>query len=110
MVPPAGQEFQAAIGLLQGLGFRQDAAADGHDRVGAKHEMAWLGGANGLFARQAFGMRPGQFAAPGSLVDILWRDAVGRNADLGKKGKPAGACGGQNEFAGFGRQDRGALI
>jgi hypothetical protein len=72
--------------------------------------MARLRGGACLFVGEAFGMGARQLGAAWGFIEVLRRDEVGDDADLGEEGKPARACGGQDEFGAFGRQDCGAII
>jgi hypothetical protein len=72
--------------------------------------VARLRGGARLLACQPFSMRPRQLAPPRAFIQVLRRDMVGNDADLGKKGKPARACGSQDEFGRVVCQDAGAII
>jgi len=72
--------------------------------------VAGRGGGAGFCARQAFRVRARQLGLARRLVEVLRRDVVGNDPDLGKEGKPAGACGGQDKLGVFGRQDGAVII
>jgi hypothetical protein len=96
-MPAAGQQFQANIRLRLGLRLRKDAPPNRHHGIGPQHKSARLYRCACLLARQPFGMRPRQFPALRRFIQVLRCDVVGNDPDLGKKGKPARACGGQDQ-------------
>jgi hypothetical protein len=69
-----------------------------------------LRGGTCLFAGEAFGVGAWQLRAAGGFIEVLRRDEIGDDTDLGKECKPARACGGQDEFGAFGCQGANAII
>ncbi|GBQ77693.1 hypothetical protein AA15237_2624 [Komagataeibacter xylinus NBRC 15237] len=71
----------------------QDAAAEGHDRIGSEHEgRAFNLGRHmrRLFSGEALGIGARQFITAGRFIDIGWKDLTGHKPDLAQQVKPAG--------------------
>jgi hypothetical protein len=109
----AAREQAQAIGcLLHGLGLGQDAAANGHHRIGGQHQriVAEPGHAGlvlrrqGLEVGQALRQLARQLAPFGRLVDMGWHQMLRLDADLVEQGQPArrGGCQNQVGTAGHG--------